>query len=102
MKIQLTVLGERLESAAANFCNRKNPGKESPTADKPPMRRKFRRESPVQSRHDPVTRSSMALYLRAKGGMRHGGKAAGKSANLFVKPDVFCEKVNRNLGSVSV
>src|SRR5439155_18657386 len=71
MKMQLTVLGERFavtSAAAANVCSRKNPGNDRPRADRPPMRRKLRRESPVQSRDDPVTRSSMALYLRAKVG----------------------------------
>src|SRR5437773_3879927 len=104
MKMQLTVLGERLAvaSAAANVCSLKNPGNDKPRADKPPTRRKLRRESPVQSRDDPVTRSSMVLYLRAKVGRGMVGRrvaprtdAIRRRDRLCLKPDVFSEKVNR-------
>src|SRR5437879_13733406 len=100
MKIQLTVLGERLAvaSAAANVCSRKNPGNDKPRADRPPTRRKLRRESPVQSRDDPVTRSSMVLYLRAKVGRGLVGRRPAKPTASAFKPDVFSGKVNRKVG----
>src|SRR4051794_41860808 len=62
--------------AAAWRWRRRNAGSDSPRVARPPTRRNWRRESPLQSEEfRPANRSSMALCLRGGGG--GGGEGGG-------------------------